>query len=249
VKAMRRLDGKRAFGTVMPPLQMPGCDRLVAFEQSGQYFDIHQRQVVPGQPLNPDDEAAHQVDDDRAHETGVEESSSDYTMPLSELIAQAPAMVFNRFKMLAREFLGDNIHRTRQQISTQLKELARSRRARLAAVGTPRRKRARVLHAGDRSDRADEAPAPRTAPAQPSAPDKGRNGTRVDLAPWARGEKEYPFGRVAEAIKEQYAMIVTGRREALVFLIDQEVIKADDARQDVGARVREREDEVTEAPA
>jgi hypothetical protein len=69
-------------------------------------------------------------------------------------------------------------------------------------------------------------------------------GAGVDLAGWARGEKEYRFSDVQKAIDdyilgEIYKIVdarfvsVKGRRDAVQFLIDEGIIDAGEARDDV----------------
>lgn len=55
----------------------------------------------------------------------------------------------------------------------------------------------------------------------------------VDLAGWARGQKEYLWGDVRKAIKLAFGRDVSERDDAVEFLIGQSVISAAEARQDV----------------
>ena len=84
-----------------------------------------------------------------------------------------------------------------------------------------------------------EPPATEPAPAQSPAP-----GVKVDLAVWARGEREYPFSEVVKAIDdyvfeqvwkmvEQRFVSVKTRGDALQFIIDEGLISSVEARGDV----------------
>jgi hypothetical protein len=68
--------------------------------------------------------------------------------------------------------------------------------------------------------------------------------TGVDLAAWGRGEREYALSEVRVAIDEYILgeidkivdarfVPVKGRRDAVQFLIDEGIIAADEARDDV----------------
>jgi len=48
-----KLDRTRSFGKVTPYWQPPEFDRPAAFEQDGRFFDVHDREIVPGRPLVP----------------------------------------------------------------------------------------------------------------------------------------------------------------------------------------------------
>lgn len=55
----------------------------------------------------------------------------------------------------------------------------------------------------------------------------------VDLAAWARGTTDYLFGEVQKAVRSKHNKHVTERRDAVNFLVDEGVIRANEARQDV----------------
>ena len=48
-----KLDRTRFFGKVSPYWQPPEFDRPAAFEQDGRFFDVHDCEIVPGQPQDP----------------------------------------------------------------------------------------------------------------------------------------------------------------------------------------------------
>lgn len=64
-------------------------------------------------------------------------------------------------------------------------------------------------------------------------PVKVKGGREVDLAAWARGQKDYLWGDVQKAIRQQFHRQVTARRDALETLIEEHVIPADQARKDI----------------
>lgn len=65
----------------------------------------------------------------------------------------------------------------------------------------------------------------------PTGPAKG--STRVDLEAWARGKKDYLIGDLRKAFKLKYNKVITERRDALDFLIEQRVVTPQEARKDI----------------
>lgn len=73
----------------------------------------------------------------------------------------------------------------------------------------------------------------RHAKRRAQAPAVATSTSGVDLAAWARGQKEYLWGEVRKEIKTKFGRNVSERDDAVEFLITQEVITAGEARQDV----------------
>ncbi len=48
---MKKLNRNKPFGKITPPYDMPDLDRAAHYEQDGMFFDGHDREIVPGQPL------------------------------------------------------------------------------------------------------------------------------------------------------------------------------------------------------
>lgn len=70
-------------------------------------------------------------------------------------------------------------------------------------------------------------------PIQKSARGGPRNGSTLDLVAWARGERDYITAEVRLAIAARFGKLVDDYQEAIKLLIDEGVIAATDAREDV----------------
>lgn len=128
-------------------------------------------------------------------------------MTVAQLLQQADMLHWRKFKAHAAKVLGDECPASKAAIIEKLHEVQKTFDARLA-----QKKKA--------------------APAQVVAPvATGNKG--VDLAAWARGQKEYLFGDIRKAIKTQYGRNVQERDDAVEFLVEQGVVYAEHARKDV----------------
>lgn len=129
-------------------------------------------------------------------------------MTVAELLRQADVLHWRKLKAHAIRVLGPDCPASKAQIIEALQEVQKEFDARLA--------------------KREKAAAPRAvAPAAKKA-DGG-----VDLAAWARGQKEYLFGDIRKAIKAEYGRNVQERDDAVEFLVEQGVVYAEHARKDV----------------
>lgn len=214
---MLKLDRFKPFGTVHPPEIQSGHDRPAAAFQDGKWFDAHDREIVPGQPLS----AAMAADD-------VDENAPDQPMGPAELLAGADSIALALFQREARRILGEACPAAKHDMVRALKKVVgefgeRPRKQRLprAAPEAPD---------SDPPDTGEEA-----KPQVPAKPAKAKAGS-VDLAAWARGHKDYLFGDVRKALRQQYSVQIAGaneRMDALQFLIANGVVTAAEARADI----------------
>lgn len=222
---MQRLNRDRLFGSVTPAWQPDGCDRPAFYEQDGRLFDAHDREIIPGQrlPAEPEPEPA------KSNGNGHAATHAE-TPPLSptELIGRAGDMPWAAFHREAKRVLGADCPTSKKAIIEALGAAMDAYEARQA-------KRASLhkgmswdgLTGGKQAAVEAEVEAPKAAP----APTKGTGP--VDLPAWGRGQKEYLFGEVQKAIRVAYHRQITERRDAVEFLVDQGVLTAAQARQDV----------------
>lgn len=127
----------------------------------------------------------------------------DQVMTVAEILLQAQAMPIRKLRAEASRALGPECPNTKAQIIEKLREVQQA---------------------------FDSRHAKRRGQAQAAAP---VSGAGVDLAAWARGQKEYLWGDVRKEIKGRFGRNVSERDDAVEFLITQEVITAGEARQDV----------------
>ena len=110
---MRKLDRNAAFGRVTPPEVMAECDRPAHYAQNDRYFDQHDREIVPGQPLKV------QV----VPEVGQESDRTAEATPISpvQLLAQSGSMPWARFIKEAKRILGPSCPAGKQAVVEALK--------------------------------------------------------------------------------------------------------------------------------
>lgn len=232
---MRKLDRSRAFGKITPPYQADDFDRPAFYEQGGALFDQHDREIVPGQPLQQivphapgpvtkesDPEPRHPLDHDGDGHPGgsLPAGPVDPAMSPAELLSQADTLPWAQFRKQAKAIFGPNCPANKEAIRIALEE---------AVAGYEERERVRKARAIDTAPHeAAQVPAP-----PPPAPAPQGKASGVDLAAWGRGQKEYLFGDIRKAIRAQYGRLVTERHDAVDLLIEQRVITAESARKDV----------------
>lgn len=226
---MRKLDRSRAFGKITPPYDGDGeFDRPAFYNQDGVFFDQHDREIVPGQPLRQvvphapgpvtaDEEPRHPLDHDGdGHPGGSLPAGEVKAMSPYDLLREADSMPWAQFRKQARAILGETCPGTKVDIKRALEEA-------IEGYEASRQRRA---------ERAIETSEPKAAPA-PQQPAKPGKPSGVDLAAWGRGRQEYLFGDIRKAIQSQYGKVVTERHDAVDFLIEQGLITAESARKDV----------------
>ena len=126
-----RIDTKSPYvGKVCPPQQFPDCDRMAHYSWKGKLFDAHGREIVPGQPLAPED-----ADPSRGAGEIVEPALE--AMPASQLLARINELPLTTVRSLAEKLLGEGeVHRTKQQISSQLHDFITRSKVRRAPNAT-----------------------------------------------------------------------------------------------------------------
>lgn len=190
---MKTLNRMKEFGKIAPPWVGEGFDRPACYQQGDDFFDAHDRQIIPGQPL-------------KAAEIEPEEVVEDGTVPTSvaELAAQVDTMSWPKWSAAVKNVLGPACPRGKAAMLGALQEAIKE-------------------HGERQSNRTAKTAAP--------APTNGKSG--IDLAAWARGQKDYISGEVFKAMRTAYNVQFSERRDAVDFLISEGVIEAAQARKDV----------------
>ncbi len=216
---MQKLNQSRPFGRITPPYPVPGTGRLAAYEQDGRFYDTHGALISTEPPRAAPAPAAAVVAPPvtEAAPAAVEAVTAD-TAPVAppvappapeaqigpaELLAGASSMGWAKFRGEAQRILGAACPPSKSGIVAALEAMV--------------------------SGNTTVAQPPSTGPVNPDSP--VIDG--VDLAAWARGQKDYLFGDIQKALRKGYAKVVSERRDAVDFLVDEKVIAAAEARQDV----------------
>lgn len=230
---MRKLDRSKPFGKITPPWDGDGeFDRPAFYNQGDAFFDQHDREIVPGEPLRQivphvpgpvtaDEEPRDPLDHDGDGRRGgsVPAGPVDRAMTPYDLLRQADSMPWAKFRKQARAILGETCPGNKVEIKQALEE---------AIKGYEESQRRRAARAVTTEQSAPQTPTPQ----QPAPAPQGK-ASGIDLAAWGRGKTEYLFGEVRKAIRSQYGKVVTERHDAVDFLIEQGVITAESARKDV----------------
>lgn len=208
-----KLDRSRPFGKVSPPMIIDGAhDRPACYEQDGKLFDAHDLCIVAG-AVAPIEQSVVTPEPVRAPEPEV-------TLGVKELIATANAMPYQTWARHARAVLGESCPSGKKAILAALE-------AAQAAYDDKQAKRAAFsARAAEVEQSAMELP-----PASVPAPSPAASG--VDLAAWGRGQKNYLFGEVQKAARQQHNVQLSERRAVVDFLIEAGIIRASEARKDV----------------
>jgi len=217
---MQKLDRSRTFGNITPPFHEAPYDRPAYFEQDGKLFDAHDRLIEPGKPIQDEEPPA---------KAEVKDAAAD--MSPATLLANAGAMTWAAFRKRAKEILGETCPAGKGEIIEALKAAIQHYEARQQKRSSKpaAEKKAAGLTWGKISGEGDDEgePEPENLTAKPSKP------AEIDLAAWARGQKDYLFGDIRKLIRAKYHASVTERRDALSLLIDEKVIQAAEARKDI----------------
>jgi hypothetical protein len=193
---MKTLNRTKDFGRIAPPWMGNGFDRPAYFQQGEDFFDAHDRQIIPGQPIV--------VEADEPDDEGSEDSEQ---ISAGELVALAETMSWPKWAAAVKKVLGP--------------DSPRGKAAMLAALQEALQKH------GERQSKRTTKKTEADAPAKPNS----KSG--IDLAAWARGQKHYLAGEVFKALRNEYHVQLSERRDAVDFLIAQGVIEASQARTDV----------------
>jgi hypothetical protein len=222
---MRKLDRTREFGTFKgQPFVPPNGDRVAVYEQDGRLFDVHDREIVPGVSL-----AAARARRQQADEATAEAAA--------ELLAHADKMQPALFKGMAKILLRKSTPAKKADIMAALEEIVTRHKAGASIDGDdageipPAAKAPEVNGhtAAPLSSIIGAKPAAKPQSAKPAP----RGANVVDLAAWARGQKEYGFHDIRTAIEARLGVSVTDAPAALEALIDKGVIAFKDARTDL----------------
>lgn len=217
---MLKLDRSRDVGNITPPWQPEDCDRPAYYEQDGKLFDAHGFQIIPGKD-GPKMET----------ETSDAKAVSDALTPY-DLLRQADVMPWAAFRKRAREILGDTCPASKADIVVALQGAVQHFEERQKArkpgpkVATGEEKSPGLTWNGLTGQEEAEALTAKPA-APPSKPGE------VDLAAWARGQKDYLFAEVRKGIRAKFGTVVTERDDAVNLLVDNGVITQAEARKDV----------------
>ena len=175
-----RLDRKRAFGTVTPPEAISeDDDRYAYYAQDGQYFDQHGLAIGAGDvPVAEPDEP--------------DDAGPAVSLTPKALLDQADALPWAQFRSEAKRILGPDCPGGKAAIVKALADAIAAYEAKVAK----------------------RAPAPKAAYEPANGLTWGgitgqhQTASGIDLAAWARGQKDYLFGEVQKGIRARHS---TGR--------------------------------------
>ena len=225
---MSKLDRSKPYGTITPPWEdNPDFDRPAHFEQGGRYFDAQDREIIAGEPAAKPARAkaaTQSTSTDKAKNAAP--TASDEANPLDHdgdgrpggSLPAGPALDVTAAELLAR-----------MKARTIAWNAAQKSAKRILGGDCPAGKAA-IMEALKVAAQAGSKhkPAPEKSNKK-EAPDTGG----IDLAAWGRGQKEYLFDEVRKAIRKAYHVGVNDRRAAIEVLLDENLITADEARQDL----------------
>lgn len=240
---MLQLDKSRSHGTVHPPRAEPNCDREVHYEQDGAMFDQFGRQVVPGRRLeshpNPISQAAaHRereqgpvsYDDGLSEQTIVREpGDANAPMTVGTLLELSATMPWSGFLKQAKQVLGPECPTSKEAIVDALHAAVKKHAERATKKPSGKTDPARTIVMAAESGKFQSKPG---VPSAPLAAQKGK----VDLAAWARGQKEYLWPDVQKAIRIEHNRMISGpeaRKDAVDFIVDAGLVPIAEARRDV----------------
>lgn len=226
-----RIDETKPYGKVCSGHELAeefDLDRTPFYEQDGMLFDSRKRAIIKGQRIEPDPPPApvERTDDGRAAPGDAEAIVS----PI-ELIRRAGELPWPTFRKRAKAILGDTCPQSKAAILEALKAALQEYEQRLTlrrSANAPAPAAQNEEFKGMAWDTQRPEPMPPTSP-----PPKPVKEGEVDLAAYARGQKDYLFGDVMKAMRAQYHVQFTERRDVVNFLVDNDVIPAHQARKDV----------------
>jgi hypothetical protein len=219
---------KQECGKITPPWQPDDCDRPAHYDFRGQLLDQYYRPIIPGQPLPVEPKpVVSPVAVTEAAILAEPLADTDEITPAA-LLREANSMPWGKFQKQAKRILGKTCPAGKQAIIGALTTAISEYEARKAKRSTQHNGMSWDSLTGGEEAKAAETPVPVAAPAAPNA-----KGSGVDLAAWGRGAKDYLFGDVSKAIRAKYGAQFTERRDARDFLVDQGLVPASQARQDV----------------
>lgn len=223
MQQMLRLDRTQPFGKVCSTGELAeelGLDRTPFYEQNGHLFDQHDRVIIKGQPLEPDPPPP---PPERTADGRIAPGDAEAIVSPTELLRRVNELPWPTFRKRAKAILGDTCPPSKDAIIEALKSALREVEQRLALRRSE--KPAATEFQGMAWDNQKPEPLP---------PTSGKpNAGEIDLAAYARGQKDYLFGDVMKAMRSKYHVVFTERRDVVNFLVDNSVIPAHQARKDV----------------
>lgn len=140
---------------------------------------------------------------DKSQEVSTDDGDHGEALTPATLIAQADTLPWAQFKAEARRVLGPDCPGGKAAIVAALKSA--------------------IIKFEEHREKKSDA----------SAPADNAGAVGVDLASWARGRREYLFQDIQKELRTRYHKQVSERLDAVDFLIQEGVITAAEARQDV----------------
>lgn len=257
---MSKLNRRRPFGRITPPYHRGDFDRAAFYEQDGQFFDQHDRLIVPGvpavtRPVVPYELARGPVTKD----TEPDVPPTPATPPAVTVIVEgggteegAASASGGGSDPLDHDRDGEkggSVPASPDADQLSAMDLlenpkipwATFRKAAMRILGDncPASKQAIIkeLEAavkGFEEHQARRRTTAAQAKAQADKPaDPADNSGSIDLAAWGRGQRNYLWTEVQREIRTKYSKQVTERRDAVDFLIEEGLITAESARKDV----------------
>lgn len=215
---MQKLNKSRPFGRVTPPYPVPGTGQLAAYEQDGRFYDAHMAListeppraaaptpalVIAPPPVEASPAAVQAVVTSTETAEPAAAPAPAAQIGPAELLAASHSMAWPKFRAEAQRILGPACPPSKGGIVAALEAMVSG----VSTVAQPAS----------------------TGPVNPTSP--VIDG--VDLAAWARGQKDYLFGDIQKALRKGFSKQVTERVDAVNFLVDEKVLSAEDARKDV----------------
>lgn len=211
-----RLNRDRPFGKVTPPSVEPGTDRAAFYAQDDKYFDVYDREIVPGVPA-PAPSVPIVAAPAPAPVAVATETEAPATAPAAPVVT--PVLTKPKEKSIAEVLAGLE--------SGALPWAAfRKEAKRILGAACPAAKDATI--AALRAAQGNGGK-PVEEPQQAPAPVKTKSGTTIDLAGWGRNTEQYLFGDVRKAIQAKDAKVVSTVKDAIEHLIDTKVVTAQEA--------------------
>lgn len=213
----RRLDRTKGFGKIAPPMDVDGCPRPAYYEQDGILFDAHDLECVTGAAAVENKVPAKKAE------------PADDDLSVSTLLRDADQIPWPKFLKSAKRVLGSECPSGKAAIVEALRTAVAAYEARRGRTGV-----APVAeNVVDEPDVEMDAEPVVTQPPPSPAPMLSTVTTGVDLAAWARGQKDYLFSEVRNAVRKQYSAQLSERRDVVNLLVEAKVIAAHEARRDV----------------
>ena len=233
------IDWGRPYGRVSPPIS-GAC-----LEQFGRYFDSNGQEVhIPGmtnpQPVpQASPPAGPPVPETQQPQATaiIPHAQVGYSEADLILMADDAAVTFQFLRRHARDLL-DDCPAKKEDIVAALKDRIVARALATATYQPiepqtldPTMQSWAGMNGGSQQPTAPPAPPETAVPPEPAAQESGGDDEgSVDLKAWAEGRKDYLWGDVQKAIRDQHKRMVTEKHDAIEFLIGEGIVSAAAAR-------------------